>query len=219
MEATKEATRERRRKRPSWRRRRERREKARGEGGGFEEAALRTRTTERPARRQSAREEEGKQKGRQRKKRRESERVGDGRDQPSQLSNANELLHWQIISRFSSRVAILFEIEWRERSRTEKPSSHRRSRPSHQTGSEIHGAAALFRKTFFEYHERVGSEIRSPDRIDVTDTVRPIWTCQRILDILKSRAPTQYALCNHDDARTATRRTRVDMQLDVRPAA
>lgn len=80
MEATKEATRERRRKRPSWRRRRERREKARGEGGGFEEAALRTRTTERPARRQSAREEEGKQKGRQRKKRRESERVGDGRE-------------------------------------------------------------------------------------------------------------------------------------------
>lgn len=60
--ATKEATRERWKKRPSWRcgegeqqeekeeeKTRTWREGERGEGGGFEEAALRTRTTERPA--------------------------------------------------------------------------------------------------------------------------------------------------------------------------
>lgn len=118
-----------------WRRSRRRRErgvKARGEGGGFEEAALRTRTTERPVRRQSARgrRKETHAEGKTEKEmvgeqggRREGERVRDGRDQPSQLQRertASLANH----SRFSSRLAILFEIEQRGENEAEKFSSH-----------------------------------------------------------------------------------------------
>lgn len=156
---------------------------------------MRTRTTERPARRQSAREEEGKQKGRRRKRRRESERVGDGRDQPSQLSNANELLHWQIIrgshlprcDSFRNRVA-------GERRDGETLESSSESSPSHRTGSEIHGGRGRYSVELSSSTTKGWDRRYNRLRIGVTRTESAsIWTCQRILDILKSRAPTQYA--------------------------
>lgn len=197
------------------RRRRERGEKARGEGGGFEEAALRTRTTERPVRRQSAargrRREthaEGKTEkeaagGREARGRRESQRRE--RDQPSQLQRertASLANH----SRFSSRVTILFEIEQREEGRN--PRVIVQVPPSHRGRLRNLRGVSIFRGSLLGYHERVGSNRTRDERRDSLERFIDLDVpADSSSDILKSRAPTQrcagHALRNRDDARMA----------------
>lgn len=167
------------------------------------------------------RREDGERSGGARGTGERDERVRDGRDQPSQLQRertASLANH----SRFSSRVAILFEIERRGGNEAGEilESSSKFPRVIGPQLRNLRGVS-IFRGSLSASGSRKGG-FESDVTSDTRSNTSSIWTCQRIPDILKSRAPTQRAR----DTRYAIEMTqewrygkRASMQADLRPAA